>query len=159
MTEEETLWFRRGIESWWCNRRYGYHTWLPRTSLDKDADDYDQLERAWERGCCRAEGIARYVPYGTPDWIYDFLATTPHGGWIHPIELTPDHPLVTGLPISRVCPCCEEGFAETKGKDRFAIIMPMHDAYDSWWIAYHRTCVMKMIGLEPDTELDETLPG
>ena len=79
------------------------------------------------------------IPRSTPGWILDFLATTPHGGWIHPIALTQEHPLVVG---DWSCWFCARGFEPAGG---YAIMMPFQS--ESWW-ALHRTCSMQMMGLE-----------
>lgn len=73
----------------------------------------------------------------TPPWIEEFLKTTPHGGWVYPIRLTEDHPIVTE---GWSCFECGE-VCQTK---ETVIIMPFHHE-GSRWIAYHRSCLVDVL--------------
>jgi len=82
------------------------------------------------------------LPQDTPDWIWDFLYTTPHGDWIQPIALTPKHPMVTG---HWVCTRCNQVLKP----EGHAIIMPFSgDGKTHHWIVYHRDCSLEMMGIE-----------
>lgn len=82
------------------------------------------------------------LPPNTPQWVLDFIASTPHGGWIHPIPLTEGHPIVKE---GWECFHCSEELAPGE----VAIIMPFVDHEDnSRWLGYHRKCSLQVLGLD-----------
>ena len=90
-----------------------------------------------------------FLPEDTPEWIHEFLKTTPHGGWIHPIPLTDSHPIVDE---EWACYHCLEPLRDGD----VAIIMPFANEEGESWIGYHRKCALTILGLET---LDEAVPS
>lgn len=92
-----------------------------------------------------AEQSSAHLPDRTPEWIVQFIGSTPHGGWIHPIHLTAEHPLVKE---SWGCQHCFQPFRPGD----VGIIMPFHSSAGGRWIAYHRHCSSDLLGLSEKAE-------
>lgn len=73
----------------------------------------------------------------TPAWIGRIMAAN-DGGWFVPLKLSEDHPLVAE---GWSCMHCMGGFT----KRHVGLVMPFEDK----WVATHRSCIMKAMGLPP----------
>ena len=73
----------------------------------------------------------------TPDWIQAIMDAN-GGGWLHPLTLSVEHPLVAE---GWACLNCEGVFAAYD----IGMVMPFHggpDAGDDRWVAAHRECLV-----------------
>ncbi len=82
----------------------------------------------------------------TPDWVQAHIDSRPGPGWAYPFVVTWAHPLIAeGVQ----CFFCEKGFFHTYPSS-YGIPMPFMSHEDGpRWIYYHRSCLLKVVGIEP----------
>ena len=101
------------------------------------------------RGCERVSDQVSELK--TPSWIQQIIDTSKSGGWITPIPLTEDHPLVVE---EWTCSYCDRPFLvyslliQLIGEEQYAIVMPFRGhPQGPRWIATHRKCSLETLGL------------